>query len=336
MTYTHSPEEELAVDHFLMLHDPDAPPEALEAALIWIDAAPENRVLYDRINRFWSAVDAAPEERPQAPADRTWARMVLRAAACLLPFFIAAVMLFGLPSGPHAPSPLPTQSYSTQVGEIRHIRLPDGTTMTLGAGSRATLKFSTWRQVYLARGRAYFEVARDPSRPFIVQTPRGNVTALGTGFDVNLAKSGEHVTLAHGVVEVTAHLLNSRGTRTVRLSPGQEIKLLPQGDLSPVRNVDLNRVLAWRDGEFYFVGQHLGEVAAELSPYTKIKIVFADFEAANVAITGVVRIGRIVDWLRGVAAATDLEMVEAPDQITLRTRERRPRPSDFAVRVTPQ
>src|SRR5262245_19738291 len=138
MTLRHSADEEVAIDHFMVLHDPQAAPEALQAALQWIDAAPENRVLFDRIGRFWWAVEANPQAlTPQRfRVLRTWWPRQRQAAGWLIAICTAAALLFATLYSSHAPAPLPTQHYATNTGEIRRIQLPDGSIVTLGAGSQ--------------------------------------------------------------------------------------------------------------------------------------------------------------------------------------------------------
>ncbi|MEH3160166.1 MAG: FecR domain-containing protein [Sphingomonas taxi] len=71
------------------------------------------------------------------------------------------------------------------------IRLDDGSTVTLGAQTVLTVGFTRERrQLALERGEALFEVAHDRSRPFVVQTPFGAVTAVGTAFDVAVGAQG--------------------------------------------------------------------------------------------------------------------------------------------------
>jgi len=117
------------------------------------------------------------------------------------------------------------------------ITLPDGTVITLN--SATTLRYPDSfgdgsREVYLD-GEAYFDVAKDPQRPFIIHTNKMNIRVLGTAFNVKSYQNElmSETTLIKGSIEVT---LSDRPSDRIILKPSE--KLIVQDNTSIVRNTD--------------------------------------------------------------------------------------------------
>ena len=107
---------------------------------------------------------------------------VAAAAVALAAVFVAAFLLT-LPGRPL--ETVRRQTFITPVGQTATIALSDGTIVTLDTQSELeAIERSSRREVFLTRGRAYFRVAKDPSRPFIVHANERSVRALGTAFTV--------------------------------------------------------------------------------------------------------------------------------------------------------
>ena len=95
------------------------------------------------------------------------------------------------------------QRYGTAVGATRVISLPDGSRLTLDTDSQVEVTIDgKARTVQLERGQAFFEVAHDRQRPFVVDTGRLSVTAVGTAFSVRRVGSDIRVVVAEGTVRL--------------------------------------------------------------------------------------------------------------------------------------
>ena len=134
------------------------------------------------------------------------------------------------------------------------ITLADGSRVWLNAGSSVTYPvafISNERKVQVT-GEAYFEVAHNALKPFSVSANGMNVQVLGTHFNIN-AYDDENVirtTLLEGSVKVSPP--SPKGEKAgMTLKPGQQAKLV-SGQLSVVNNIDLDEVMAWKNGEFQF------------------------------------------------------------------------------------
>lgn len=186
---------------------------------------------------------------------------------------------------------------STEVGERSTILLTDGSRVTLNTASAIHADFSgPERRVTLVRGEAFFEVAKDATRPFIVSAGARDVIAVGTAFDVRLEPRQVKVTLLEGKVRVirpaaTATNDNSGkphssvAARTVALEPGSSLTAEEGAD--HIEKLDAARATSWRTGKLVFDGERLADVVAEMNRYAREKMIIAAPELAERRVSGV-------------------------------------------------
>jgi len=157
---------------------------------------------------------------------------------------------------------------------IAHVTLSDGTKVWLNAGSSLAypVAFTGPERKVSVTGETYFEVAPDASHPFIVSKGTRTIKVLGTHFNVNAYEEEEDmkVTLLEGAVEVTA------GSGNSILHPGQMAQIDDMQKISLLKNVDLERVMAWKNGLFNFSGADIRTVMRELSRWYDLKLDFKD------------------------------------------------------------
>lgn len=162
---------------------------------------------------------------------------------------------------------------SVPSGKTAKLMLDDGTKVSLNAGSRITFphhfREQGTREVKLY-GEAYFEVNHDETRPFIVNTDGMKTKVLGTKFNVRYFE-GENcgVTLAEGSVQVS----NPQGD--AYLKP-EETAWLRSDKTLDVEPADMDQVLGWLNGEFYFDGQTLKDIMTEIGRWYNLNVVFAN------------------------------------------------------------
>lgn len=145
--------------------------------------------------------------------------------------------------------------------------LADGTKVWVNAMSklRFPVVFSDDERRVFLEGEAYFEVAHEEDRPFFVDVNADrSVKVLGTHFNVNTYHNRLYTTLAEGKVEVFA------GNESSVLKPGQVAYVAH--DEVKVRNADLKRDLAWKNGEFYFKDDNIVQIAHQLSLWYDLDI----------------------------------------------------------------
>ena len=190
-------------------------------------------------------------------------------------------------------------SYETAVGGQRKITLADGSSVILNTNSRLDVDFSGKRRdLHLTRGEAYFDVVHDKTRPFTVYANDYVVRDIGTAFDVHLSKTGVvEVGVTKGSVEVApangAHVSGTKKNLGVVVA-GQDIVLGEKVERAEVMSsADMGRKLAWRQGQLIYAGQPLGQVLADISRYSSIKIELADPALENLPVGGAFRTDQI-------------------------------------------
>ncbi|MDR6943757.1 FecR family protein [Mucilaginibacter pocheonensis] len=173
---------------------------------------------------------------------------------------------------------------TTPRGGQYHLTLSDGTNIWLNAASSITypVNFKGKERIVQVVGEAYFEVAHNPSMPFLVSTHGQTITVLGTHFDVN-AYADEptvHTVLLEGKVQV------STGKSVVNILPGQQSVL--SGSNLKVSDADTEDAIAWKNGMFSFTGENLESVMRKVSRWYAVDIEFENPEVKNIPLTGVI------------------------------------------------
>ncbi|WP_443749632.1 FecR family protein [Asticcacaulis solisilvae] len=174
---------------------------------------------------------------------------------------------------------------ATAVGEIRRMPMSDGSIATINTDSAIQVDMTaTHRVVDLVRGEAWFKVARNKKRPFVVMAGLARVQAVGTAFSVRRLDTGTEVQVTEGTVKAW---LEDGDKPAIWLNAGDTAVLTPQGhvtrDHAPQAIED---ALAWREGQIALTGQSLGAAAAEYNRYNQTKIVIQDPELAGEHLLG--------------------------------------------------
>ncbi|RKF22676.1 DUF4880 domain-containing protein [Altericroceibacterium spongiae] len=173
--------------------------------------------------------------------------------------------------------------YVTGVGRQRTVTLDDGSTVRLAPESAMRVAYSDKnRQVTLLSGEAYFEVARNPARPFNVLAEEATITVLGTGFDVRLGESGTDIAVKHGRVRVASV---KQGRRFAVLEAGQWVHMPENGALHN-GYVSPDLVGGWTGRRIAAVDRPLAEVLADLRRYHSGAILLTSTELGRKSVTG--------------------------------------------------
>jgi transmembrane sensor len=162
---------------------------------------------------------------------------------------------------------------TTPKGRQFQLVLSDGTKVWLNAASsiRYPTTFSKTERKVAITGEAYFEVARNASAPFRVTiNEQTEVEVLGTHFNINSYENEESIntTLLEGSVKVK----NSEGT--IVLKPGQQARVNGEEKIKVLSDVDVEKVMAWKNGVFNFTDATLQEVMRQLERWYDIEVVY--------------------------------------------------------------
>jgi transmembrane sensor len=222
------------------------------------------------------------------------------------------------------------RTYSTGVGEHHFIVLRDGSMLNLNSRSRVRVHYvARERSVDLLEGQALFNVAKDPSRPFVVYSGGTQVKAVGTEFDVYRKVSGTVVTVIEGRVAVVATSESQTANRqrgsvppaiaTRMVSAGEQMTVQANA-ATRVATLDVSNAVNWTQGRLVFASTPLREVADEFNRYNERQIVIADAALESFEIDGIfssTNANTLVQFLR---RRPDIEVVETDERIVVRGR----------------
>lgn len=176
---------------------------------------------------------------------------------------------------------------STPNGGEWQIKLPDGSTVWLNAASsiQYALNIGTARQrVVKLDGEAYFEVAKNATHPFIVETDKQAVEVLGTHFNINSYKDEKvtKTTLLEGSVRVS----HKNTSESEVLKPGEQSVVTLSG--MDVKEVDVDEAIAWKKGYFMFNNEKQESILRKVARWYNVEIEYADPAAKDVMYYGTV------------------------------------------------
>lgn len=192
--------------------------------------------------------------------------------------------------------------------------LPDGTRVWLNAASE--LKYPTAftgnERVVNITGEGYFEVAKDPAKPFIVKTSRMQVVVLGTQFNMMAYEEEQTIktTLLEGSVKVVTPYGNSL------LLPGQQAQLDTDSGVKVVAVTDANQVIAWKNGFFSFRKADIATIMREISRWYDVEIKY-EGDITKRRFTGKVLRSYNLSETLSVLEASDLHFRLEGKQITV-------------------
>jgi ferric-dicitrate binding protein FerR (iron transport regulator) len=215
--------------------------------------------------RLGGRIDAA-ERRSRR---RRTLATVFAAAASLA---VVAMLTFSLTRREYSISPLDgTCNLVAGYGEISSVTLEDGTVVHLNSGSTLLYpeSFKEGSRIVYLTGEGNFDVAKDPSRPFIVKTAHMDVQALGTSFCIHsyMGERTVRTTLKEGRVKV-----DISGEESRVLEPGMQLEYNPSEKTVSLSIVDAGRTMSWEDGYLSFNNSSFPEVVSVLERRFNVSI----------------------------------------------------------------
>ena len=287
----------------------------------WLDADPRHRGAFVRAQVAWTHLDRSkalggahllpPLPQGRRSAVRTRRALLLGGLGVAAAAGIAAVALW--------PS---STIYRTGPGEIRRIVLSDGSVAVMNGNSelKVTMRRSS-RQLKLSGSEAWFHVAHDEGRPFLVETPTVVARAVGTAFSVVLSPSGVSVLTTEGTVAVKPV---GAEDREVRVPAGTKALLLKGRAMQLGRpGIEaLNRQLAWRTSQIALEDQSLREAATQFNRYNSRKIVIESADIADARVVGWFKLDDPDAFARAVASTLGARVASEQDEIRIYKQDR--------------
>lgn len=201
--------------------------------------------------------------------------------------------------------------------EIRN-ELDDGSTIKLKEGAEVRVEFTdTERRVRLVKGEAFFIVAKDANRPFVVEVQGVDVSAIGTAFNVRFDAESVEVLVAEGVVKVGSS--SNGGGRAPELRAEPRLKAHERAIISLTSNDivvpqvavlskgEIQRVLAWQHGTMTFASKPLAEIFEELNRLNDMQLTIVDPALASTLFSGSLQSNNVEGFVSLLEKGYDVE-----------------------------
>ena len=198
---------------------------------------------------------------------------------------------------------LTAQKISVPAGQRINLELSDGTKVWLNSRTKIEYPavFADKERWIKLDGEAYFQVAQNIHKPFIVQTPKGNVEVLGTQFNVEAYADDKTITatLVEGSIAMAYENKKSNWTEQ-EIQPGQEIVYTAAQQQIKIDQADVEVITSWKDGKLIFRDTPFKEVLKMLSKRFDVDFVVKNPKCFEASFTGVLekqRLGRILEYI---------------------------------------
>lgn len=322
----------------------------------WLNRSPSHRQAFQEAAQAWNDLDGLSRILDRLPATAAeekstltdWLSNLLQsgtAAAVLALLIVLGITVLARqhPAG-HNNDGWLTTGYVTAIGETRTVSLPDGSRISLNTDTRLNVAYTpSARIIHLARGEAWFEVAHNRDRPFIVYAARYAVEAVGTAFSVRIAEKNVDLTVTSGRIEIATldktvppeAIPDARAIRKtafrVPLAEGQHMILdnrlgVKKDDIELVQDVrpeQIEKSLSWRNGLLIFDNDRLEDVVAEINRYTPMKIIISEADLRDMRFGGYFRADDVNSILATLEEGFDIRVEKVrPDIVFLSRRHR--------------
>lgn len=325
---------------WVVQHDRQLSPQETAEFETWLAADARHAAAFEDSVGSWQRVRSLAAAIRRAPLDETGARPKwshpalggLAAAACLG----IGLLWFNRDGAPavHQTGPAVASAGAT-AAPVSQV-LPDGSTVRLRSGAELTVEFSeTERRVRLVRGEAFFTVAKQPARPFLVAIEGVTVRAVGTAFAIRSEPHAVDVWVTEGTVRVTPVQTPAVRPRFPTTVPGDASALVEAGHravvaraagpagppvvITPVSPAEISRALAWNQPMIELAGATLEELVAAFADRSGGRLRLGDASLRDVRVGGRYPAGDLDGFVRALEAIYDVKAERlADDSIVLR------------------
>lgn len=304
----------------LQAHEGRLTAEEGDALDAWLAADAANGPALQRCATAWNSLEGVagtPEmvalradalEHMRRVNQRRWAKP-LRSGR--FAWAAAAALVLSVGGGAWVSNMARDQELATGVGERRVLTLADGSHVSMDAKTQVAVSLSKdQRRLQINAGRAKFDVAAEPGRPFTVEAGGHIVVATGTSFSTERVDGKLHVIVYEGKVVVLngampdpqtlLALRRHPGEGVIALSPGQEFVVQDGASRGVVRS-DVAGSSSWEAGMLEFIEEPLSDAVAQLNRYSTQAIVVADTRAAAIKVDGVFKAGQTDAFVEAMA-----------------------------------
>jgi transmembrane sensor len=306
-----------AAEWFAHLHSGEVAATDYDAFDRWKAVHPERAVIYDRLAALWSGVAAVDTQAGKATLAVMLAppkrkdRLQKTGAGVLVMMLCALTLWLGL----QAEYPgYYLADHRSHTGEQRKLQLADQSEVTLDTHSAINVSFNTQqRTIELVKGALFIDVAKDTTRPLIIETPFGSAQALGTQFAVEKDAHAMRVSVRESHVKVCA---KERRHTCVTLAPGESVQVWAD-HISPVIKINPWQEFAWVNGYLLADDVPLNAVLERLSHYQAGKLVYDAEALSAVRVSGVFKLTEVEQALAHISATVPIRVETYTTYLTI-------------------
>lgn len=293
----------------------------------WYAEDPRHAAAYKRFESIWQDAATLEDLKPLIdlpPAGdswwrRVWASLVVHrlgwAASATLMLAITTIGVW---------QHLRPDLYATGLAEVREIHLSDGSEVTLGARSSLEVAFRLReRRVALTSGVAFFSVAKNPARPFVVRVGDKEVRVIGTQFEIRRDPDDIRISVVEGTVKVMQAPEFAKSSEERVLTAGQVVTIALFGAIPDAQLMPHGEPAAWRYGRLVYVDAPLKDIVADANRYSREPIRIADESVANIRVSVTYPSDRTEEMLAALSLSLSLEIEHpASGGIVLKSKDR--------------
>ena len=281
------------IDLLIRFFSEECTPDEQEAVLGWKEASPGNKAEFNTLLEVWNTLEKTSPER-NIDIEEEWNRHQElyisngREKNKLLSFTIkiAASVLVILGMAYWGWHYLSNKTISSEIASIQNVSLPDGSSVTLNASSKLKYKTSFGKETrnVTLEGEAYFEVAKNPDKPFIIHVNNIEIKVLGTSFNVKAYKDQNNieVTVAEGTVSVYH---KNTEDKPVIITKGQQAIYSTESQIIEKKENSNQNFIAWKTRTIIFENDNLSDIVKTLQSVYHQEFVIENAQLKNCRLT---------------------------------------------------
>jgi ferric-dicitrate binding protein FerR (iron transport regulator) len=251
------------------------PAEKKQEVIKWLLKNPKQQQRYHilKAKHVAKLLRKSGDDKTQKPRtiQTSWYKYAGYAAGIAFLFSLAYVLM--IPKNSVETPVYATTETVTSIGEYRTVELSDGTKITLNANTTLSYPktFSGESREVSLKGEAFFDVAHNPDKPFVVSTDNGmKIQVLGTVF--NVRSYPEDLNMETTLVSGKVKVVEEKDQKTVVLNPSQRATYVKSEDKLIVDNVQTENFTAWRQGKLIYDETPIRQVIGDLKRKYRIAI----------------------------------------------------------------
>ena len=322
LTNNEQPPQHFDVDIIVRQLDGYASKQELAELDEWIKASPENQKEYEDFKRLWSLTNNT-ETLESINVENDWKQVAAQLEVDERPSNVKSIgvpkWVYGIAAGFAllVGAYFVLNYFGKDDAGIQQMHLADGTRVWLNenAALDAPVSFDGASRVVVLHGEAFFDVAHNPDKPFIIKTKNSEIKVLGTSFNVRTDALSTDVVVKTGKVQL-ASTQSGVVADPILLLPDEK-GVSNSTNLTKSNNLDVN-YLSWKTGVFTFKNTPVREVVKSLASYYKKPIIIPSNTIVDCNITAFYNRKQITTILESLKGPCDLRLEEYEDKFVLK------------------